>query len=178
MDIYQIFTTHNSVWTTKEIIFALFIFVVSLIISLVLCWKKKIRVSQVLALMLLVFFLLIVFGSTVFGRIPGERSYELMPLWSYAAIIRGDSGILQEVLLNCVLLFPAGILLPLVFDRPFKWYQGLLVGVMISSCIEILQLITCRGLFEFDDIIHNSLGCMIGSVLSSQILKFLIRKIR
>lgn len=29
-----------------------------------------------------------------------------------------------------------------------------------SFVIELLQLITCRGLFEFDDIIHNGVGCM------------------
>lgn len=28
-------------------------------------------------------------------------------------------------------------------------------------------LITCRGLFEFDDIIHNGFGCMMGAVLGS-----------
>lgn len=27
--------------------------------------------------------------------------------------------------------------------------------------------ITCRGLFEFDDIIHNGVGCMMGAVLGS-----------
>lgn len=36
-----------------------------------------------------------------------------------------------------------------------------------SFVIELLQLITCRGLFEFDDIIHNGFGCMMGAVLGS-----------
>ncbi|MFR5484739.1 MAG: VanZ family protein [Blautia massiliensis (ex Durand et al. 2017)] len=35
-----------------------------------------------------------------------------------------------------------------------------------SFVIELLQLITCRGLFEFDDIIHNGFGCMMGAVWS------------
>ena len=51
-------------------------------------------------------------------------------------------------------------------------YFGKLVSILVigfgtSSVIEILQLITCRGLFEFDDIVHNGLGCMSGVLLIS-----------
>ena len=44
------------------------------------------------------------------------------------------------------------------------WKVGLLIGIGISFSIELLQLVLCRGLFEFDDIIHNSLGFLIGIV--------------
>ena len=157
-------------WSMKEILIALMILVVT-IISVLFLYRKKIKASQAITIPVLIAFLLIVLGSTVFGRMPGVRRYELLPLWSYGAIIRGNPGILQEVLLNCVLLFPVGMLLPLIFSRPLKWYQGLLFGAIVSGCIELLQLITCRGLFEFDDIIHNSLGCMVGCGISSWIIK-------
>lgn len=176
MDIYQILTTYNHIWSMKEILIALLILAVTIINVLFLYQKKRIKASQAITIPVLIAFLLIVIGSTVFGRMPGVRNYKLMPFWSYGAIIRGDSGIMQEVILNCVLLFPAGILLPLIFSRPLKWYQGLLFGAIVSGCIEILQLITCRGLFEFDDIIHNSLGCMVGCILCSLIWKRLKRK--
>lgn len=35
-------------------------------------------------------------------------------------------------------------------------------AVGLSAAIEILQLITARGLCEFDDIIHNMIGAVIG----------------
>ena len=70
----------------------------------------------------------------------------------------------------CGLLFPAGILLPGVTGRKLKWWMGLLVGITVSSAIEISQLWLCRGLFEFDDIIHNSLGCMLGCLLGNRLL--------
>jgi len=35
-------------------------------------------------------------------------------------------------------------------------------GLLLSSSIEFIQLISHRGLFEFDDIIHNTLGTIIG----------------
>ena len=76
----------------------------------------------------------------------------------------------------CGLLFPAGILLPGVTGRKLKWWMGLLVGIMVSSAIEISQLWLCRGLFEFDDIIHNSLGCMLGCLLGNRLLMLLGRK--
>ena len=60
------------------------------------------------------------------------------------------------------MLFPVGLLLPIVVDGKAKKMAGLIVGTVFSVVIEILQLIFCRGLFEWDDIIHNSLGCMIG----------------
>ena len=170
MDLYQILTTYNHMWSMKEILIALMILVVT-IISVLFLYRKKIKASQAITIPVLIAFLLIVLGSTVFGRIPRLRRYELLPLWSYGAIIRGNPVILQEVLLNCVLLFPVGILLPLIFSRPLKWYQGLLFGAIVSGCIELLQLITCRGLFEFDDIIHNSLGCMVGCILCGWMLK-------
>ena len=48
---------------------------------------------------------------------------------------------------------------------------GLLIGIGISFSIELLQLVLCRGLFEFDDIIHNSLGFLIGILISNRILR-------
>ena len=35
----------------------------------------------------------------------------------------------------------------------------------ISMLIELAQLISYRGLFEFDDVIHNALGTAIGVLL-------------
>ena len=69
---------------------------------------------------------------------------------------------LKEDILNIVLLLPLGGLLPFVFDKKIRWWQGLLCGIVVSLGIEILQLVLKRGLFEFDDIMNNSIGCMLG----------------
>ncbi|MFR8903988.1 MAG: VanZ family protein [Blautia wexlerae] len=116
-----------------------------------------------------------------FTRTPGIRQYQPEVFWSWKEILgigtcgrlgstTGD-GLLQENLLNILLLFPAGILLPGLTGRKLKWWMGLLVGIAVSSAIEISQLLLCRGLFEFDDIIHNSLGCMLGSLLGNRMLR-------
>ena len=43
-----------------------------------------------------------------------------------------------------------------------KWLISVVVGLFMSSAIEVTQLILHRGLFEFDDIFHNTLGTVIG----------------
>ena len=55
------------------------------------------------------------------------------------------------------MFIPIGVLTGLIW----KW-RGLLVTVGLSMGIEVLQLISQRGLCEFDDVIHNTVGAAIG----------------
>lgn len=71
MDIYQILTTYNYIWSMKEILIALLILAVTIKSSLFLFRNKRIKASQAITIPILIAFLLIVLGSTVFGRIPG-----------------------------------------------------------------------------------------------------------
>lgn len=166
MDIYQIWTTYNKKWSKYEILAFSVILLLIVIIMAYCLWKKKLNIIQAGAVVAMVIFLGIVFGSTVFTRTSTVRQYELMPLWSWRAIIRyHDWGLLKEDLLNCILLLPAGALLPVITNRKVKWYQALVFGVLISAVIETSQLIFMRGLFEWDDMIHNGLGCMVGCLV-------------
>lgn len=63
----------------------------------------------------------------------------------------------NQILANVVMFIPVGVLV----GRLWKW-RGLIVAVGLSCVIELLQLMTQRGLMEFDDVIHNSLGALIG----------------
>lgn len=130
--------------------------------------RGKIALSQAVAGLLLLLFLGIVFASTVFTRNPtGVHQYELELFWSWKAVYHGSREMLKESLLNMILLFPAGLLLPFVVHKKMAWWKGLLIGLTISGMIETCQLVFCRGLFEWDDIIHNGFGCMVGCILSS-----------
>lgn len=44
-------------------------------------------------------------------------------------------------------------------------------GVLISAVIETSQLVFMRGLFEWDDMIHNGLGCMVGCLVVDGVIK-------
>lgn len=138
------------------------------IVMTVCVHRKKLSMSiiQAVAVLALVVFLGIVVGSTVITRISTILQYELVPFWSWRDIIRyHDWTLLKENLLNCILLLPAGVLLPIIANHRIKWYQALAVGILVSAIIEFSQLIFMRGLFEWDDMIHNGLGCMIGCMV-------------
>lgn len=177
MDIIQIINTHTPIWSANELIVIRAVLLFAIILLIVLCRRKHILCSQAVAGFLLLLYLITVLGSTVFARMPGERKYQLEVFWSWKKIFHSvaqngsvlQNHLLQENILNMFMLFPAGFLLPLVFARKIKWYQGLLFGMAVSSGIELLQLFLCRGLFEFDDIIHNSFGCMIGVLVGNAV---------
>ncbi|MEI3316580.1 VanZ family protein [Eubacterium ramulus] len=100
------------------------------------------------------------------------RQYELLPFWSWREVIcNHDRELLKENLLNFILLLPAGILLPLIANHKIKWYQALLIGILMSATIELSQLIFMRGLFEWDDMIHNGLGYMAGCLFTNFFVK-------
>ena len=63
----------------------------------------------------------------------------------------------RQILTNIVMYVPAGILA----GKLWKW-KGLRVAAWFSVTIEVLQLVTARGLCEFDDILHNCIGAVIG----------------
>ena len=186
MDIIQIINNHNPICSTNELIVILAVLLFAIISLITLCLKKRILCSQAVAGFLLLLYLITVLGSTVFARMPRERKYQLEVFWSWKKIFHSvaqngfilQSQLLQENILNMLMLFPAGFLLPLVFARKMKWYQGLLFGMVVSSGIELLQLFLCRGLFEFDDIIHNSFGCMIGALIGNVVWRLGKKRIK
>lgn len=171
MDIYQIWTEYNNPWSSREILFFSGILIFTVIAVSYYLKKEKINKLQALAILAEVIFLGIVFASTVFTRTGSVRQYELIPFWSWRDIIRyHDRQLLKENLLNCILLFPAGALLPLIMNHKVKWQHALAFGVVVSAVIESSQLIMMRGLFEWDDMIHNGLGCVIGCVIVNKII--------
>ena len=62
-------------------------------------------------------------------------------------------------------------MLPFVLDRKTGWKEGFFAGGLMSASIECMQLVFRRGLFEWDDILHNSIGCMAGCLLGSILLE-------
>ncbi len=63
----------------------------------------------------------------------------------------------EQILTNVIMFVPVGVLVGWIW----RW-RGLWAAAGLSIFIEILQLITARGLCEFDDVIHNCVGAAIG----------------
>lgn len=65
---------------------------------------------------------------------------------------------------NIIMLFPLGFLLPILSEKFKNIPLTTMIGFAFSVCIEFTQYYTGRGLFESDDIIHNTIGAFAGCV--------------
>ena len=109
-------------------------------------------VSKKWNLGLLAGFFFLIFAVTIFSRKEGAGWYELVPFWSY-----GHPELREEIILNIILFIPIGLL----GGKDLGW-KIIPIAAAVSITIEIIQLVTGRGLTEFDDVFHNTLGAAIG----------------
>ena len=110
-------------------------------------WKKP-------SLGLLLGYAFLILAETVLIRKPflGEHiKLELFWSWKQWNVQK------EQILTNVAMFIPIGVLAGWLW----KW-KGLLVAAGLSLLVEVLQLITSRGLLEFDDVFHNMIGAVIG----------------
>lgn len=141
--------------------------------------KGKMRLRSCLALSILVFYLGFVASLTLISRTASPNAMmELELFWSYRMISTGNKGMFFEVFWNVVLFMPYGFLASICSKSKAKW-TVFLSGSLLSVAIELTQLFSHRGLFEYDDIVHNTLGTVVGIALcliASKVLINLERK--
>ena len=95
---------------------------------------------------------------TLFSRIgEGYRRF-LLPFHSYVEILKGNRQFLLENIGNVVLFIPLGVALKWSGVKDVKK-----AGLLASLLIEVLQFTFALGTFECDDLIHNTLGAVIGA---------------
>ena len=101
---------------------------------------------------LLIAYTLIILGETLLFRTIGYTGYELKPFWSYAY-----PEMKWEVIANVLLFIPFGFLA----GKLWGW-KAIPLAAFQSFCIEAVQLTLHLGFFEIDDVIHNTVGAVIG----------------
>lgn len=136
------------------------------------------RIFGVCVLFLYVFAVL---WLTLIDRKVGIRRAILTPFWEIRMVLRGSSRrfFARQILGNLLLLMPLGVLLPALCpqrrDPKRRMLRELLfvtLTALLSTCfIELTQYYTGRGLLEFDDVFHNTLGAVIGYLFYSFIRK-------
>lgn len=104
-------------------------------------------------------YLLMVLCVTIIFREEKDVSQiSMKPIWEYDSL---NYKLIAESILNVLLFVPLGFLAGAAIRRKrLLETVGLCCG--ISVAIELLQLITRRGVCNIDDVIHNTLGCFIG----------------
>lgn len=92
--------------------------------------------------------------------------YKLDLFWSYREVIEHNNRfVLWQIAWNILAFVPTGNTLYYLFANRRKWYKVFLICAGFSLCIELTQLLGRIGLFEFDDIFHNTLGAMLGYLI-------------
>ena len=121
--------------------------------------KKGLKYSSLLLLM--EYLILIISLSVLLRPIQTGKAFDLVPFWSYRAVLAGKKQLLTEDIANVLVYVPIGLLLGCAFGQ-MKWWKVLAIGGGFSLMIEVLQFAFKRGFAEFDDVFHNVLGCSIG----------------
>ena len=129
-------------------------------------FKTGLRYSVAL---LLTEYIFLIFCSTVIFRATCEtRQYDFHLFWSYD---RPD--LLIENIMNVIVFIPVGLLLGCAFKQT-TWWKALLIGCSISITIEALQFWFIKGFSEVDDVMHNTVGCIVGYIIYSILVRIFI----
>jgi len=140
------------------------------------------------------------YETLLFRAITPDARYALGLFWSYreALSLQGSEGLrlavtdgelLKEIILNILLYIPLGYLLPFTWPslatyrkNPVhvahqsrkQWHlpwKAIGIAFLLSTATELAQLVFHLGLFEFDDIFNNTVGCVVGSALYIGLLR-------
>lgn len=133
-------------------------------------WRRVDRPSlwRWTAFALLLLWALAVIYTTLISRSEGGGEVILTPFWSYREVLSGGSReLLRSNLMNVLLFFPGGLLLGELVPRDWRGKTVLLAlgfSFLLSAGVEILQGVFSLGIAETDDVIHNTLGGLLGSL--------------
>jgi glycopeptide antibiotics resistance protein len=146
------------------------------VISLTLMLCRDVHIlRKVITITLLGEYLFIVMCTTVFVReVSLDQKIELTPFWSYFAKPELENLYIFENILNVFLFLPIGFLLGNL-KMTSRWWRVLAISLLFSVCIETLQYLLRRGLCETDDVIHNTLGAILGFLILKSLYKFTAR---
>ncbi len=121
------------------------------------------RSKRNILLAVLVMYLAVVLWYTVLHRPIEMYSPQFELFWSYKKWFAGDWELGREILSNIAMFVPLGFLLTALGSKRNRSLFCILVSaILFSLLIEILQLMLVRGLFEWDDLVNNTAGALLG----------------
>lgn len=132
--------------------------------------KKRIKIVGVILFLIYISFLLfLLFFYEGYSRniVWEDYRYNFIPLkeiirfWNYREQL-GIGVFTLNVLGNIVAFIPLGLFLPIISIRLRKAWKVILIGALLSTVVEFLQLVTKVGCCDIDDLILNIFGTIIG----------------
>ena len=127
-------------------------------------WRSAVRVTFLL-------YCAVIITATVVSRECDIIEPSLMPFASYLEMkASGNVEIIRSNFMNVVLFYPAGLLLCESISKRVKpgirVAASVLTGAVGSVVIEVIQYSFSLGKAETDDVIHNTLGMLLGAVFA------------
>ena len=142
--------------------------------------NRKITISQVVTLFILVGWFAVVLGLTTLSRGAFFDNYINLRLFSdyVNAWHQWSLSEMQLIIFNMLMFAPLGFLLPILSKKIRSFRTVFCISLIVTLGIELIQLFTNRGIFELNDILHNTIGSIAGYFLVSAILDSIkLRKI-
>lgn len=128
--------------------------------------KEQVNNWRVFNFILFVIWMTCVIYMTVLVRDTEVDEINLIPFHSIIDVMNGENiELLRASWMNCLLFVPGGLWLHCSFSEQ-NWKKCILQIIffmLISICIEFVQGYFNLGVVEADDVIHNTLGAVIGT---------------
>lgn len=113
-------------------------------------------------------YVFVVLGLTNFSREAGDTFLQvnLVPFSAWSdGFGEGSLAAFQLIVFNVLMFVPLGVLLPLLSQRMRGIGRVILCAFLFSLTIEAMQLHYATGIFELDDLFHNTMGAALGYAL-------------
>lgn len=142
--------------------------VMAMLVALIILWLNKKRISKgkkplaLVPVTLFVAYTLLVLLMTFLSREDNGASGMYLKLFSSWGINSRNNAYFIE---NILLFIPLGFFTSWAIRVARNCVCSLVWGLGFSLCIESLQYITGRGVFQVDDILTNGLGMLVGCIL-------------
>lgn len=117
---------------------------------------------QILRITLIIVYVAFVLHTTLFRRVPMSTPIFKGLFWEIS------QGYWHDILLNILLFLPVGLFVG-------KW-RGVVYGFCMSIFIEICQYYFLLGFCELDDVLNNTIGSLIGVLITKGIQRLVKRQ--
>lgn len=168
--------TWRIMWTSLKSVYDGFhpewgtvIAIISLLLTTLLVVKRKgqqgerINGKDFIELIIFTAYIVFLLGGTLLCRDIGQsHRVEWRLFWSYKEIMNNPNvSIKFQMLYNVLIFIPWGAIVPRLFQVK-SGSRVIINALFFSLFIEMTQLILRLGLFELDDIYHNTVGAVLG----------------
>ena len=170
------FLIHHYIDIPTSIIYIILSFCVFLLLLIQLRVKSKFRRLSYSAIITASSYYVFVIIVTVICRVNFPKpSVNLLPYWdSVSLLVEHPYYVIEEIFINVFLFSPIGLILGCISG--FKVKHVLLLGFCLSLIIELSQYIFLKGVCEANDLVHNTIGCLLGYLLSAKFINYVRNK--